>query len=88
MLSSVSVVATIIVSITIPITVLPPIRIAFEGLMIKITGYMFGPIIGIICAAVTDILVMLFVPSYIIVYYIFGLFLLVKKPVSRNCWNI
>lgn len=77
MLSSVSVVATIIVSITIPITVLPPIRIAFEGLMIKITGYMFGPIIGIICAAVTDILVMLFVPSYIIVYYIFGLFLLV-----------
>ncbi|WP_338987951.1 hypothetical protein [Spiroplasma endosymbiont of Dasysyrphus albostriatus] len=71
MLSSVSVVATIIVSITIPITVLPPIRIAFEGLMIKITGYMFGPIIGIICAAVTDILVMLFVPSYISVYYMF-----------------
>ncbi|MBP1525286.1 MAG: hypothetical protein H9Q65_01670 [Spiroplasma ixodetis] len=71
MLSSVSAVATIIVSITIPITVLPPIRIAFEGLMIKITGYMFGPIIGIICAAVTDILVMLFVPSYISVYYVF-----------------
>ena len=71
MLSSVSVVATIIVSIIIPITVLPPIRIAFEGLMIKITGYMFGPIIGIICAAVTDILVMLFVPSYISVYYMF-----------------
>ncbi|WP_338978475.1 hypothetical protein [Spiroplasma endosymbiont of Panzeria rudis] len=71
MLSSVSVVATIIVSITIPITVLPPIRIAFEGLMIKITGYMFGPIIGIICAAVTDILVMLFVPSYISIYYMF-----------------
>ncbi|WP_339047898.1 hypothetical protein [Spiroplasma endosymbiont of Colias croceus] len=73
MLSSVSVVATIIVSITIPITVLPPIRIAFEGLMIKITGYMFGPIIGIICAAVTDILVMLFVPSYISVYYMFSI---------------
>ncbi|WP_338975655.1 hypothetical protein [Spiroplasma endosymbiont of Monopis laevigella] len=71
MLSSVSVVATIIVSITIPITVLPPIRIAFEGLMIKITGYMFGPIIGIICSAVTDILVMLFVPSYISIYYMF-----------------
>lgn len=71
MLSSVSVVATIIVSITIPITVLPPIRIVFEGLMIKITGYMFGPIIGIISAAVTDILVMLFVPSYISIYYMF-----------------
>lgn len=71
MLSSVSVVATIIISITIPLTVLPPIRIAIEGLMIKITGYMFGPVIGIICASVTDILVTLFVPSYISPVYIF-----------------
>lgn len=71
MLTSVSVVATIIVSITIPITVLPPVRIAIEGLMIKITGYMFGPIVGIICAAITDLLVMLFVPSYINPVYIF-----------------
>ncbi|WP_308149927.1 hypothetical protein [Spiroplasma sp. AdecLV25b] len=71
MLSSVSVVATIIISITIPLTVLPPIRIAIEGLMIKITGYLFGPVIGIICAAVTDILVTLFVPSYISPVYMF-----------------
>lgn len=71
MLTSVSVVATIVVSITIPITVLPPVRIAIEGLMIKITGYMFGPIIGIICGLITDLLVMLFVPSYIHPVYIF-----------------
>lgn len=71
MLSSVSVVATIIISVTIPLTVLPPIRIAIEGLMIKITGYLFGPVIGIICAAVTDLLVTLFVPSYISPVYMF-----------------
>lgn len=71
MLSSVSVVATIIISITIPLTVLPPIRIAIEGLMIKITGYLFGPVIGIICSAVTDVLVTLFVPSYISPVYMF-----------------
>lgn len=71
MLVSVSVVATIVVSVTIPITVLPPVRLAIEGLMVKISGYMFGPVIGIISATITDILVMLFVPSYINPIYIF-----------------
>lgn len=71
MLTSVSVVATIVVSLTIPITVLPPVRLAIEGLMVKISGYMFGPVIGIISATITDILVMLFVPSYINPVYIF-----------------
>ncbi|MGL5268152.1 MAG: hypothetical protein ACRC8P_00050 [Spiroplasma sp.] len=71
MLTSVSVVATIVVSVTIPITVLPPVRLAIEGLMVKIAGYMFGPVIGIISATITDILVMLFVPSYINPVYIF-----------------
>lgn len=71
MLTSVSVVATIVVSVTIPITVLPPVRLAIEGLMVKISGYMFGPVIGIISATITDILVMLFVPSYINPIYIF-----------------
>lgn len=76
MLTSVSVVATIVVSLTIPITVLPPVRLAIEGLMIKISGYMFGPVIGIIAATITDILVMLFVPSYINPVYIFCIILM------------
>lgn len=76
MLTSVSVVATIVVSLTIPITVLPPVRLAIEGLMIKISGYMFGPVIGIISATITDILVMLFVPSYINPVYIFCIILM------------
>ncbi|MDQ7983002.1 MAG: hypothetical protein REH79_02125 [Spiroplasma sp.] len=75
MLTSVSVVATIVVSLTIPITVLPPVRLAIEGLMIKISGYLFGPVIGIISATITDMLVMLFVPSYINPVYIFCIIL-------------
>lgn len=75
MLTSVSVVMTILVSVTIPITVLPPVRLAIEGLMIKITGYLFGPIIGIISGTITDMLVMLFVPSYINPVYIFCIIL-------------
>jgi len=71
MLSSVSVVATIVISVIIPITVLPAFRIAIEGLMIKITGYLFGPVIGIICAWVTDMLVTISVPSYIHPVYMF-----------------
>ena len=70
MLSAVSVTVTIVVSVTFPITVFPPIRIAFEGLMVKITGYIFGPIVGLLSGVITDGLAMLFVPSYIHVAYI------------------
>lgn len=97
MLTSVSVVATIIVSVTIPITVLPPVRLAIEGLMIKISGYLFGPVIGIISATITDILVLLFVPSYINPVYIFCIILtgfiagiggVVKSKLKNYPWVI
>lgn len=97
MLVSVSVVATIVVSVTIPITVLPPVRLAIEGLMVKISGYMFGPVIGIIAATITDILVMLFVPSYINPIYIFCIILtgflagfagLLKFKLKNHPWVI
>lgn len=70
MLSTVSIVATVITSLYIPAAILPPIRIAIEGLMLKITGYIFGPVIGILCALITDLLVMMLVPSYIHIAYI------------------
>lgn len=70
MLSAVSVTFTIIISITCPITVFPPVRIAFEGLMVKISGFIFGPIIGLMAGLITDGIVMLFVPSYIHISYI------------------
>lgn len=65
MLSTISITTTIVVAMSMPLAVLPPIRIAVEGLMVKITGYIFGPVIGILSAIITDILIMLFVPSFI-----------------------
>lgn len=65
MFTAVSVSVTIVISLTAPITVFPPIRIAFEGVMVKITGFIFGPIVGVIVGLITELLVMLFVPSFI-----------------------
>ncbi|KAF5271427.1 hypothetical protein FQR65_LT17605 [Abscondita terminalis] len=65
MFTAVSVSVTVVISLTIPVTVFPPIRVAFEGVMIKITGLIFGPIVGLIVGITTEILVMLFVPSFI-----------------------
>lgn len=70
MLAAVSATVTIIISVTVPITVFPPVRIAFEGLMVKINGFIFGPIVGLLSGVVTDLIVMLFVPSYVHVAYI------------------
>lgn len=69
-LSAVSATVTIIISIIMPITVFPAIRIAFEGLMVKISGFIFGPIVGLLSGIITDLIVMLFIPSYVHVAYI------------------
>ncbi|WP_338969865.1 ECF transporter S component [Spiroplasma endosymbiont of Labia minor] len=65
MFTAVSVSVTVVVSMTVPITVFPPIRIAIEGVMVKITGFMFGPIVGLLVGLITEGLTMLFVPSFI-----------------------
>ncbi|AKU79275.1 ECF transporter S component [Spiroplasma turonicum] len=65
MFTAINVSVTVVISLTIPITVFPPIRIAFEGVMVKITGFIFGPIIGVLVALITEVLVMIFVPSFI-----------------------
>ena len=70
LLSAVSVSVTVIVSIVFPVTVFPPIRIAFEGLMIKIAGFIFGPIVGFMSGIITDLLCLMFVPSYIHIAYL------------------
>lgn len=69
MMIAVSVSVTVVISITLPITVFPPIRVAFTGIMIKITGMFFGPIVGIIVGLITEMLCLMFVPSYIHVAY-------------------
>ncbi|AGR41733.1 hypothetical protein [Spiroplasma diminutum] len=65
MFTAINVSITVVISLTVPITVFPPIRIAFEGVMVKITGFIFGPIIGVLVALITEILVMIFVPSFV-----------------------
>ncbi|WP_339020952.1 hypothetical protein [Spiroplasma endosymbiont of Atherix ibis] len=65
MFTAINVSVTVVISLTIPVTVFPPIRIAFEGVMVKITGFIFGPIIGVLVALITEVLVMIFVPSFI-----------------------
>ena len=95
LLSAVSVTVTVIVSITFPITVFPPIRIAFEGLMVKITGYIFGPIVGLLSGILTDGLSLLFVPSYIHISYLIviasygflsGCVMALKRASGRHQW--
>jgi hypothetical protein len=69
MMIAVSVSLTVVISVTIPITVFPPIRVAFSGIMVKITGMFFGPIVGIIVGILTESLCLMFVPSYIHIAY-------------------
>ncbi|ATZ19078.1 hypothetical protein ESOMN_v1c06960 [Williamsoniiplasma somnilux] len=71
MMIAVSVSVTVVISITLPVTVFPPIRVAFTGIMIKITGLFFGPIVGIIVGLSTEMLCLMFVPSYIHIAYFF-----------------
>ncbi len=97
MLSAASVTITVVISRIIPLTVLPPIRISFEGLMIKISGFIFGPIVGFISGAVTDALCLLFIPSYfhiayflLIVFYGFsaGLVSSFNRLIKNHKWII
>ncbi len=69
MLSAASVTMTVVVAYYAPITVLPPVRVSFEGLMIKITGFIFGPIVGFISGLITDMFCILFIPSYFHIAY-------------------
>ncbi|PPE05865.1 ECF transporter S component [Williamsoniiplasma lucivorax] len=71
MMVAVSVSITVVISMTLPITVFPPIRIAFSGIMIKITGLFFGPVVGIIAGLITEGLCIIFIPSYIHIAYLF-----------------
>ncbi|WP_434414756.1 ECF transporter S component [symbiont of Argiope bruennichi] len=48
-----------------PILAVPTFRIAFEGLFVKLVGYIFGPFVGIIVGLITEVLINFFRPSYI-----------------------
>lgn len=61
-LVAIAVVFTIIGNQLLPIVSIPTIKISFIGLPVKITGFIFGPIIGFFVGLLSDLLSMLFVP--------------------------
>ena len=70
MMAAVSSAVTIVISLTLPITVLPPVRMSFEGIMIKIAGMFFGPLVGMLVGLITELITIMFVPSYIHIAYL------------------
>ncbi|URM52872.1 ECF transporter S component [Mycoplasma sp. SG1] len=48
-----------------PILIFPTAKIAFEGVFIKIVGYLFGPFCGAIIGLITELLVNLIRPSFV-----------------------
>ena len=74
-------VAIVIILMTFtPILAFPNIRISFEGILIKISGYLFGPIIGCLTGIISELLINTLRPVFfsipytliIIFYGIFG----------------
>lgn len=74
-LIAVSIIFLIIGVSIFPPAILPTFRFSFIGLPIKITGLIFGPIIGIAVAILSDFLSQFYVPSLYSWVYTFALIL-------------
>ncbi len=90
-----SVVFVIIGSKLFAITTFPSFKVAFGGLPVKITGYLFGPIIGAITGIIADLLSFALLPTYYHPIYTFIMamsgfipgvvyFIMVRKERSIN----
>ncbi|WGI36776.1 substrate-specific component FolT of folate ECF transporter [Mesomycoplasma lagogenitalium] len=56
-----------------PLAILPNIRFSIIGLPIKITGFIFGPIVGFLTGFLSDLISLQFAPSTYSVYYTISL---------------
>lgn len=63
-LIAISVVFFLISVRILPITALPSFKFSFIGLPIKITGFIFGPIVGMITGILADLISFALVPTY------------------------
>lgn len=54
---------------TAPITALPSMKLMAGGLPIKLTGYIFGPVVGLITGVIADLLSFAIVPTFIHWWY-------------------
>ncbi|EIE39970.1 hypothetical protein MCANUF31_01676 [Mycoplasmopsis canis UF31] len=61
-LIAISVSFAVVVVQIMPLAVIPSFKISFIGLPIKITGFIFGPVIGMFVGLISDILSILFIP--------------------------
>ncbi|QNM93593.1 ECF transporter S component [Mycoplasma sp. Pen4] len=61
-LIAISVSFTVVAAQIIPIANIPSFKFAFIGLPVKITGFIFGPVIGVFVGIISDLLSLLFVP--------------------------
>ncbi len=52
-----------------PLTALPPFKLAAGGLPVKITGFIFGPIVGGLTGAISDLISFIFRPTYYHFYF-------------------
>ncbi len=71
------------------ITLIPNVRVAFEGVLVKLSGFLFGPIVGLISAFVTELVVIIFIPTYfhykyLLVLMAFGFFAGLIKIFRQN----
>ena len=64
LLSAVSVAIVFTFSQFSSVMVIPSVRVAFEGILVKVAGFLFGPVVGIVSAIVTELAVLIFVPTY------------------------
>ncbi|MGY5139176.1 ECF transporter S component [Mycoplasmopsis gallinarum] len=69
-LIAISVAFFIIIVNLVPIASIPTFKISFIGLPIKISGFIFGPIIGGLVGCLSDLISFLFVPNVFNPYYI------------------
>lgn len=63
-LISISVVFFLISVRIVPISALPSFKFSFIGLPIKITGFIFGPIVGLITGVIADLISFVLIPTY------------------------
>ena len=73
--SAASAAIIIILIVYTPIGALPTIRIAFEGILVKLSGYLFGVVVGFLCGNITEILILLLRPTFVHFGYYLGIVL-------------
>lgn len=94
-----SVSLTIIGSVLLPAMIVPVVKISFQGLILKITGLLFGPLLGAFAALTSDLLVIMFIPvvihpiymtTIILVGFFSGLtsFIINMAFFKKSHWNL